>query len=70
MSNAITLTDLERALLLIPIVMELGTEGAKRFILSKSLTDEELIDRALEFQVDTKSRNDEFRRELEAKKDG
>ena len=63
--NAISVSDLERAILLIPIVMEMGVEAARRHIVGKSLSDDDLLNLALEFQIDTKTRNENFRRELE-----
>ncbi|HXG85777.1 MAG TPA: hypothetical protein VNI84_17290 [Pyrinomonadaceae bacterium] len=66
----ITSSDYERALVLIPIVLEMGVEGARRFVLKNSLTDDQLIEKAREFQNDTRERNDQFAARLQKERDG
>ena len=62
----ITTNDFDRALLLVPIVLELGIEGARRFVSAKTLTEDELIERSKHFQENTAQRNAAFAEKLKS----
>jgi hypothetical protein len=65
MANQISNDDIDRALLLFPIILKMGAEGARRFITEHSLTDDDLIAQAKIYETDTDRRNQAFRTKLE-----
>lgn len=65
MANRISTGDFDRALLLFPIILKMGAEGARRFITEHSLTDDDLIAQAKMYEADTDRRNQALRARLE-----